>query len=294
MKKLLIIAFILFSFQFAIGQEQFSVFFESNKFQCNKIESNKLQDWITNNKEVKIIAIHGFTDEDGTNGLNDTLAKKRVAYIFSQIKDKIKIREDFKTISFGENFKQSKDKAENRKATIFYILPKDFSREDEILGKTNINTKPNETKPVEPVAVEITPIEEENMNFPENSSLETKIQLSKTGSIIRLEDINFYINTFAVMPSSKKSIDELILALRTFPNLKIEIQGHICCSFKDNGNLSGERAKQVKRILISEGIDEYRIKTKGFGVSKPKFAIPEKSEYEAVRNRRVEIMILDK
>ena len=96
------------------------------------------------------------------------------------------------------------------------------------------------------------------------------------------------------MPSSKKSIDELILALRTFPNLKIEIQGHICCSFKDNGNLSGERAKQVKRILISEGIDEHRIKTKGFGVSKPKFAIPEKSEYEAVRNRRVEIMILDK
>jgi flagellar motor protein MotB len=45
---------------------------------------------------------------------------------------------------------------------------------------------------------------------------------------------------------------------------------------------------------MSEGIDDKRVKVKGFGVSKPKFAIPEKSEFEAGRNRRVEIMILDK
>jgi flagellar motor protein MotB len=64
---------------------------------------------------------------------------------------------------------------------------------------------------------------------------------------------------------------------------------------KDARNLSLERARQVKRILVAEGkIDEARIQVKGFGVSKPKFPIPEKSEYEAARNRRVEIMILEK
>jgi len=67
------------------------------------------------NKEVKIVAIHGFTDEDGSNGFNDTLANKRVNSIFNLVKDKVKIREDFKTRSFGENFNQSKNKAETGK-----------------------------------------------------------------------------------------------------------------------------------------------------------------------------------
>ena len=137
-------------------------------------------------------------------------------------------------------------------------------------------------------------MEEETMNFPENSTLEDKIKLSEKGTLIRLDDINFYVNTFAIIPTSKRSIDELIYVLDTYPKLKIEIQGHICCVDKDVRNLSTARAKQVKRILVAEGISERRIKTKGFGVSKPKFAIPEKSEFEAARNRRVEIMILDK
>lgn len=277
------------SFSSAKAQEQFSVFFESNKSVCSKLELKKIQNWIVDNSDVKIIAIHGFTDDDGTSGFNDTLAKKRVAFIYNMVKDKIKIREDFKTISFGENFNQASNKALNRKATIYYLLPKDFERENEILGIKKV-----ESKPIEPVVSELVPIEEEDMNFPENATLEEKINLSKKGTLIRLSDINFYVNTFAIMPTSKRSIDELIYVLTNYPKLKIEIQGHICCVGRDAHNLSTERAKQVKRILVSEGISEKRIKTKGFGVSKPKFTIPEKSDYEAARNRRVEIMILDK
>lgn len=284
MKQILFYILLFISFQKAKAQEQFSIFFDSNKFELTKVENKKLTDWITSNKEVKIVAIHGFTDEDGSNGFNDTLANKRVNTIFNLVKDKVKIREDFKTRSFGENFNQSKNKAENRKVTIYYILPKDLAREDEILG-----IKP---KVVEPE--ELVPIEEEKMNFPENATLEDKIQLAKKGTLIRLNDVNFYINTFAVMPSSKRAIDELIMVMNNFPKLKIEIQGHICCVPKDAKNLSLERARQVKRILVSEGISEKRIQVKGFGVSKPKFPIPEKSEFEAARNRRVEIMILEK
>jgi len=284
MKQILLYILLFISFQKAKAQEQFSIFFDSNKFELTKVETKKLSDWMTSNKEVKIVAIHGFTDEDGSNGFNDTLANKRVNTIFNLVKDKVKIREDFKTRSFGENFNQSKNKAENRKVTVYYILPKDLAREDEILG-----IKP---KVVEPE--ELVPIEEETMNFPENATLEDKIQLAKKGTLIRLNDVNFYINTFAVMPSSKRAIDELIMVMNNFPKLKIEIQGHICCVPKDAKNLSLERARQVKRILVSEGISEKRIQVKGFGVSKPKFPIPEKSEFEAARNRRVEIMILEK
>jgi outer membrane protein OmpA-like peptidoglycan-associated protein len=284
MRKLFLIGLFFTTFMSMQAQEQVAIYFDSNKFDLSKVEQKRLTDWISSNKEVKIVAINGYTDEDGTNGFNDTLAKKRVNFIYNQIKDQVKIRDDFKTRSFGENFKQSKNKAENRKVAIYYILQKDLAREDEILG-----IKPQIVEPLE-----IEPIEEETMNFPENATLEEKIALSRKGTLIRLSDINFYINTFAIMPSSKPSIDELIDILHRNPKLKIEIQGHICCVNKDAKNLSTDRAKQVKRILVSQGIYEKRISTKGFGVSKPKFPIPEKSEAEAAQNRRVEIMILDK
>jgi outer membrane protein OmpA-like peptidoglycan-associated protein len=284
MKKLLLYTLFLVFFQNAKAQLQFVVYFDNNKFQLNKTEQAKLDKWILENKTSKILSITGSTDEVGSSGFNDTLSQKRVNSIYSKVNGKIKIREDFKSISLGEKGATSPNKAENRKAIIHYILEKDLARENEILG----------IKPKVVVEEEIIPIEEETMNFPDGATLEDKIELSTKGTLIRLEDINFHVNTFAIIPSSKKSIDELIYVLKKYPKLKIEIQGHICCVNKDARNLSLDRARQVKRILMSEGIDDKRVKVKGFGVSKPKFAIPEKSEFEAARNRRVEIMILDK
>jgi len=281
-KKILLLLFIVVHFSNA--QERFVVYFDNNKFQLNKTEQAKLDKWILENKTSKILSITGSTDEVGSSGFNDTLSQKRVNSIYSKVNGKIKIREDFKSISLGEKGATSPNKAENRKAIIHYILEKDLARENEILG----------IKPKVVVEEEIIPIEEETMNFPEGATLEDKIELSTKGTLIRLEDINFHINTFAIIPSSKRAIDELIYVLKKYPKLKIEIQGHICCVNKDARNLSLDRARQVKRILMSEGISDKRVKVKGFGVSKPKFAIPEKSEFEAARNRRVEIMILDK
>ena len=284
MKHFLSALFLFVATVSANAQQQISIFFDSNRHEINVVELKRLTDWMNANKDSKIVAINGYTDEDGTNGFNDSLAKRRVNFIYNKIQGRVPIRDDFKTRSFGENFQQSKNKSENRKVTIYYILAKDLAREDEILG----------IKPKVVEVVEIEPIEEETMNFPENATLEDKIGLSRKGTLIRLNDINFYLNSFAIMPTSKRAIDELIYVMNKFPKLKIEIQGHICCVDKDAKNLSTDRAKQVKRILVSEGISERRISVKGFGVSKPKFEIPEKSDYEAARNRRVEIMILDK
>ncbi len=284
MKKLFFTVLFFAVLFLAKAQEQFVVYFDNNKFELNKTEQAKFDKWIIENKTSKILSITGSTDEVGSSGFNDTLSQKRVNSIYSIVNGKIKIREDFKSISLGEKGATSPNKAENRKAIIHYILEKDLARENEILG----------IKPKVVVEEEIIPIEEETMNFPDGATLEVKIELSTKGTLIRLEDINFHVNTFAIIPSSKKSIDELIYVLKKYPKLKIEIQGHICCVNKDARNLSLDRARQVKRILMSEGIDDKRVKVKGFGVSKPKFAIPEKSEFEAARNRRVEIMILDK
>jgi len=278
---------LLFLFSFTIySQEHFTVYFDNNKHVLNKTEQAKLDKWILANKTSKILSITGSTDEVGTSGYNDTLSQKRVEFVFSKVNGKVKIREDFKSISLGEKGATATNKALNRKAIIHFLQEKDLAKENEILG-----IKPKEVVPTQPQ--EIVPIEEETMNFPENASLEDKIKLSKRGTLIRLKDINFYLNTFAVVPQSKNAIDELVNVMYKYPKLKIEIQGHICCVQKDVRSLSLDRAKQIRRILVSEGIEQSRINVKGFGTSKPKFPIPEQNEEQAAQNRRVEIMILE-
>ena len=92
MKKINILYYLLFLFvNYNFAQERFDLYFDSNKFELSKIESKKLQDWISLNKEVKIVAINGYTDKDGSTTFNDTLAKNRVNYILNQIKNKVKI-----------------------------------------------------------------------------------------------------------------------------------------------------------------------------------------------------------
>ena len=256
----------------AFSQEQVTFYFDSNKFELNKSEFMKLQQWISENKKSKILSITGSTDEEGTSGFNDTLSQKRVSFIFNQIKDKISIRGDFKSISLGEKGVTSTIKAESRKAIIHFLLEKDLEREAETIGKKEV--------------IEVI--------IPENATLEEKVKLSQVGTKITLKNINFYQNTFATLPESQGAMYDLLYVLQNNENLKIEIQGHICCVAKDHRNLSLERARQIKRFLVFNGIPQYRIQTKGFGVSQPIYQIPEANDEQAAANRRVEIEILSK
>lgn len=276
------------------SQEQFSVFFESNKFELQKAETSKLNTWIDNNKEVKIVAINGYTDEDGSVGFNDTLAKKRVSFIFNQIAGKVKIREDFKTRSFGELHNQSSDKSQNRKVTIYYILKKDLAREDEILGIKKVEAVPK-PKPVANYPSKIV------IDNPNGTTSEYKLDVnfmklvneSKAGEKLKIENLNFQFNTFAIVNESRGKLYELLLVMQNNPTLKIEIQGHICCNPSNKGKLSEDRAKAIKNFLVGQGIDSKRVTFKGFGSTQPIHSLPEKTEEERAGNRRVEILILE-
>ena len=266
-----VILFVLFQLTFA--QEQVVFYFDNNKFELNKVEAAKLQKWISENTTSKILSITGSTDEVGSTGFNDTLSQKRVSHVFNQIKGKVNIRPDFKSISLGEKGATSTSKAENRKAIIHYLLEKDLDKEDEVLG----------IKEVEPEVI-----------IPDDAPLAEKVKLAKVGTKITLKNINFYQNTFVTMPESQGTLYDLLFVMQNNPELKIEIQGHICCIDKDYRNLSTDRAKQIKRFLVYNGIQEYRVKTKGFGVSQPIHPIPEATPEQAAANRRVEIEILSK
>ena len=286
MKILFAFAFCFLPF-FFFGQESVSFYFENNKSALNQVELVKLNKWIAANKTSKILSITGSTDEVGSTGYNDTLSQKRVDYIFNKVKASVKIREDFKSISLGEAGAKSNTKAENRKAIVVFLQEKDLAKEAELI-------KPKIEEPKDIPTNGLTPIEEVDMHFPEGASLAEKIELSRPGTLIVLPEIQFYKNSFGIMPSSQREVFELIRIMTENPRLHIEIQGHICCVDNDVRNLSLDRAKQVRRVLQSQYILERRVKVKGFGVTKPKFPIPEATEEQAAANRRVEIMILEK
>ena len=293
MKSVFVFFFCIVSATLVSAQEQFSVYFDSNKFDLTSNEIKNLSQWMNANANVKIVGIHGFTDEDGSNGFNDTLAKNRINFIFNEIKDKIKIREDFKTRSFGELHNLSKVKADNRKVTLFYIEAKDIPRENEILG-----------------IKEVAPMEElkEIIHYPEKLVFENpdgtkseykldvafmqKISEAAVGEKLKIDNLNFKINTFIVVPESRGKMYELLVVLQKNPKLKIEIQGHLCCMPNDRLDLSTQRAKAINNFLIANGIDEKRLTYKGFGSTMPIYLIPEKDETQRAANRRVEIMIV--
>ncbi len=295
MKPYLIFIFLLFSRLAGQAQQNFTLYFDSNKFELNSKESARLNTWISENKNNKIVAIHGFTDEDGTNGFNDTLAQKRVNVIFNLVvKNQIKIRDDFKTRSFGEKFVQSKNKAENRKVIIYYILEKDLPRENEILG---IKTEPVAEEP-QPEVEYPEKLVFENPNgtkseFKLDRKFMKQIEHAKTGEKLKIENLNFVINTFAVVPESRGKMYELLLVLQSNPKLKIEIQGHLCCMPTDRTDLSTQRAKAIYNFLIANDVYRARLSYKGFGSTQPIYPIPEKDEKERAANRRVEILIVE-
>lgn len=292
MKKLILYILLFVSANCLYAQEQFSVYFESNRFGLSNAENIRLQNWITDNQNSKILAISGYTDEDGSTQYNDTLSIRRVQKIYDNISGKVKIREDFKRISFGELHKQSKIKAENRKVVIFYLKEKDLAREEEILGSKLSAQKLSEAI-IFPEKIIVTNFDGTKAEIVLDVKFMETFNTAKSGEKLKLENLNFVLNTYAITKESRSKLYELLTVMQNNKKVKISIQGHLCCMVADKRELSTQRAKAVKQFLEHNGIESTRMTFKGFGGTTPLFAIPEKTEEERAANRRVEIEVLE-
>ena len=292
MRKIaLIILLLMFSVNFQ-AQEQFSVFFGSDKFELNKTENLRLQQFTNDQQKSKIVGVYGFCDEDGSVGYNDTLAKKRIEYVEAVIGGKIKFREDFKTRNFGKLHQLSKIKAENRKVTLFYLEEKDLAKEDEILGIAP--QKIEAPKKISyPKDVVIRNPDNTTSRFVLDTLFMERVNEAKVGEKLTLENLEFQINTFAITKDSRSKLFELLIVMESNPKLKIDIQGHLCCMAYDRFDLSTQRAKAIYNFLVQYKISKSRLSYQGFGSTQPIFPIPEKNESQRVANRRVEILITE-
>lgn len=115
---------------------------------------------------------------------------------------------------------------------------------------------------------------------------------AKIGSTIRLNNIFFDFGKADLRPASFPELDRLVNSLKENPKMEIEISGHTdnVGGHDANIKLSNDRAAAVKEYLITKGINVERVKSKGFGETKPL----KKNDSEKNRqiNRRVEFTIL--
>jgi outer membrane protein OmpA-like peptidoglycan-associated protein len=127
------------------------------------------------------------------------------------------------------------------------------------------------------------------------------IEELKAGESIAIEGLSFVPGRHIILQSAAPALQKLLKTMKDNPKLKIEIQGHVCCTAGDDGvdldtrepKLSENRAKAIYDYLIEKGINKSRLSYKGFGRSKPKEPIEDTPEKEQA-NRRVEILVLEK
>ncbi len=257
------------------GQMMTSVYFQTNAFDLDNESIRKLDSLSLLNKSLKF-KIFGNYDSSGSDTYNMKLSEKRALavaeYLAIKNKDNIKV---VSIIGLGEQ-KQINDnsteelKSKNRRVDIFIER---IYKDDEKIQKKLLP-----------------------------DFLSADISTMKKGDTLSIQNINFEGGRHIWLSKADYSLILLVKKMRENPLLKVELQGHICCDYDnfdgqdlDLGtyNLSFTRADAIKKYLAKYGITPERIQVKGLGHLNP-VVYPEKSEADKIKNRRVEILIIDK
>jgi len=112
------------------------------------------------------------------------------------------------------------------------------------------------------------------------------------GNTATINNLFFDLGKATLKPESAPELKRILQVMSENKALVIEISGHTDNTGSDeiNNKLSLERANAVKDYLLKAGIDTARIRTKGYGKTKPK--ADNSTEEGRQINRRVEIEIL--
>jgi cytochrome c oxidase subunit II len=108
---------------------------------------------------------------------------------------------------------------------------------------------------------------------------------------LKLEHVHFGTGGAKLTELSRYQLDNLADALGKHPQMAIEISGHTDNTGEPEGNLalSQERAKAVQDYLVGKGIAESRLRTAGYGQTRP--VASNDTEDGRAQNRRIEFRI---
>ena len=125
--------------------------------------------------------------------------------------------------------------------------------------------------------------------------IERETELLDTG-LIRLQDVNFETGKSTLLPESYTELDIVGGLMVKWPEIRMEVGGHTDSrgSAAKNQKLSEARADAVRTYIIQKYpmLDPKSLTSKGYGSTKPR--APNSSELGRAKNRRVELVVLNK
>ena len=130
-----------------------------------------------------------------------------------------------------------------------------------------------------------------NLDSLENGSDESPIE---PGQIVSIKNVLFDFAKTIIRSESYPELDKVVKVLKVNPTMEIELSAHTdkIGGYSANLTLSNDRAKSIKEYLLSKGIAEGKIISKGYGETKP--VATNDTEEGRQLNRRVEFTILKK
>jgi len=280
---LLLILFISSSIKSQENSNKISLYFPTNGYELDAESINTLTLNIPV-LNVDSLYVYAFCDNRGSEAYNLTLSEKRKRAVVSWLRSSPTVNGlpySINSQNFGESKPLNKNRNEldwkyNRRVDVMWTLKKPISKKEVVPMKS---------------------IENQN----DSSKINLKVQIEKSkksGASLVLPNINFIGGRDEFREESFQSLRELLNIMKEQTDLKIEIQGHVCCTdgrdgpniLTGKGNLSEDRAKAVFDYLVRSGIAEKRMRYKGFAGIK-KLVDPEISESDQQRNLRVEIQV---
>jgi outer membrane protein OmpA-like peptidoglycan-associated protein len=133
-----------------------------------------------------------------------------------------------------------------------------------------------------------------NMNEnQQDQKLDVKLTPLKPKTRLTLNEITFQTNSAELNSSSFAELDRVVKLMYENPDIRIEISAHTDDIGSDSYNLklSYKRSESVVNYLIDKSLPVSRLVAKGYGKSLP--LVPNTSDENRSRNRRVELKIID-
>ena len=311
MRRLLFLLFTVLSVLPASAQQNldtFRLFFDLNVPTLNKNAEKKIDLLIINDKIISgsTVMVVGYTDFLGSEQYNKNLSMQRAKsvkdYLIkaginpSDIKvclGRGEIRRKDTTDREGNPIDRKVDIVVNNK-TIRSEQARHFSTAGTRSPKNGNNTTSGTPGSGTATASNTPGSGRNGIDIKDITSL-------KEGQTLLLKNVYFPPGSHVIKTESFETLEKLYETLKNNPNLKISVEGHVCCIHGDIPDaldidtnepiLSVNRAKAIVIYLIKRGISEDRLQFAGFGKQHPIVQF-ERSEEDAEKNRRVEIRIV--
>jgi outer membrane protein OmpA-like peptidoglycan-associated protein len=271
MKNIFLLILTICSFNISQAQEQtvHSIYFETDVHELQPLQTEAVIKFlgIIDTTRLDNVSIYGYCDDVGKVDYNYKLSQKRA----NGVKDML--------VKKGVKYK-----------IIVKIEGKGKIMIDEDL-ETNVPEARSKNRRVD-IILNFKPIVIEELNIP---GIYTTIRKNAVvGDRVYLNKLIFEQGSSSLTNSAKTELNTIVVLLKRYPKIHIEIQGHVCCTpnyhkeavDKDTKKreLSKNRAEKVYKYLVSRGISQTRMTHKGFGNTQP-------LGKEVSLDRRVELVI---